>query len=259
MIAIEACDGDVLIVKTSGHLETAELDSVVDQVERALAERPKTHMLVEVAGFSGFDPAALPDYLPRALAMLGKLDRFGRIAVVADQQWVRAATRLESALIPGIRYEVFTPDERDQALAWVKGSAVLPHAPALRIIETDNPSVIGYELDGSLTAPELEIVADYFNETLNQPGPVRILGRIRNLTGFEPSAAVSGKYLGMKFAALGKVERYAVVGGPDWLHGWIGAIAPLLKTEMRCFDPENEAEAWAWLGARPGEERALAV
>jgi len=259
MIVMEAGEGDVLVVKTSGHLETGELAAVVDRIERALAERPKTHLLVEVEGFTGFDPAALTDYLPRALGMLGKLDRFGRVAVVADQKWVRAATRLESALIPGIRYEVFTADERDQALAWVKGEHVLPHAPALRNIETDQANVIGYELDGKLTAPELEIVADYFNETLKQPGPVRILGRIRNLAGMEPSAAVSGKYLGMKLAALAKVERYAVVGGPAWLTGWIGAIAPLVKTEMRCFELDKEADAWAWLGARPVEERDLAV
>ncbi len=259
MITIEESEGDVLVLRVTGHLETAELEEVADRIERSLEARPSTHMLAEIVGFSGVDPAALTDYLPRAIRMLGKRDRFGRVAVVADQKWVRAATRFESALIPGLRYEVFTPDERDQALAWVKGQHVLPRLPALKIIETDSPSVIGYELDGRLTAPEVEIIADYFTEVLKQPGQVRILGRIRNFAGMEPSVAFSGKYLAMKLAALGKVERYAIIGGPAWLGSWAGALAPVVQTELRCFEPSDEAAAWAWLGAKPKEERVLAA
>lgn len=61
--------------------------------------------------------------MQRAMPLFGKLDRFGRVAVVADQAWIRAGTRLESALLPSIRYRVTMPDERDEALAWVIGSA----------------------------------------------------------------------------------------------------------------------------------------
>jgi len=59
----------------------------------------------------------------RALPLLGKLNRFGRVAVVADQAWVRAGSRLESALLPNISYRVCLPEERDEALAWVRGQA----------------------------------------------------------------------------------------------------------------------------------------
>lgn len=48
-------------------------------------------------------------------------DVFGRVAVVADQAWVRIGTRLESALLPSISYHTYMPEERDQALAWVEG------------------------------------------------------------------------------------------------------------------------------------------
>ena len=53
--------------------------------------------------------------------MLGKLNRFGRVAVVADQAWIRAMTRIESAILPFISYRVFEPAQRDEALAWAKG------------------------------------------------------------------------------------------------------------------------------------------
>jgi hypothetical protein len=42
------------------------------------------------------------------------------VAVVADQAWVRAGTRIESALLPFVSYRVFMPAQRDEALAWVR-------------------------------------------------------------------------------------------------------------------------------------------
>jgi hypothetical protein len=41
--------------------------------------------------------------------------------VVADQAWVRLGTRIESVLLPFISYRVFEPDQRNEALAWVRG------------------------------------------------------------------------------------------------------------------------------------------
>jgi hypothetical protein len=60
--------------------------------------------------------------MKRAMPLLGKLDRFGRVAVVADQAWIRFGTRLESAILPNVSYRTYLPEERDEAFAWVEGS-----------------------------------------------------------------------------------------------------------------------------------------
>jgi hypothetical protein len=67
----------------------------------------------------------MPHHLGRAMPMFGKLSRFGRVAVVADQAWIRFASRLESAILPFVSYRVFEPDRRADALAWVAGSEAL--------------------------------------------------------------------------------------------------------------------------------------
>ena len=61
-----------------------------------------------------------------AAAALREVERLGgrmegRVAVVAFQGWVRAGSRLESAMLPNLRYRVYEPDERAEALAWVMG------------------------------------------------------------------------------------------------------------------------------------------
>ena len=249
--------GDAVRMTVTGKLARSELERVVNLVERSIAARPKTHLFVEVQNFSGVDPQALADYLSRGIAMLGKLDRFGRIAVVTDQTWLRWATRLESALLPNISYEVFEPAERDQALAWVKGQQTLPHGPALSIIETDRPEVIGFELDGKLSATETRAVADYFGSALDRGVPLRVLGRIRRFEGAELAAFFTRDFLAIKRRGLDAIERYTIVGGPAWLRGWVEALAPVVPPELRWFGPDQEALAWQWLGAEPQRQRPI--
>ena len=250
---------DVIAIRISGKLADTELADLVQRIESSLEAHEKTHMFMEVEGFSGFDPEGFARALPSGMAMLGKLGRFGRIAVVADQRWIRAWTRIESALLPGISYEIYSSDERDEALAWVEGRREQPHRPALKIIETDKPDVLGFEIDGKLTAEEVHSAALYFDEAMNQDRPIRLFGRIRRIGGADPSAVFDGRYLQMKLKALTRVERYALVGGPAWLRAWVAALDPIVKAELRHFGADEEALAWAWLGAEPKSERDVAA
>ena len=111
---------DDAVALTIEHKVTgADLDAIMDRLDGALAAHEKVNVFVETRGIDGIELSGLGHYAARALPLFGKLTRFGRVAVVADQAWIRAATRVESALLPFISYRVFTPDERDQALAWV--------------------------------------------------------------------------------------------------------------------------------------------
>jgi len=110
---------DVLAVTLSGKLTGADLTAVMDRVDHILATYDTIHVFTETHAFSGIEISELPAYVARALPMFGKLARFGRVAVVADQSWVRTATRIESAVLPGISYRTFEPEQRDEALAWV--------------------------------------------------------------------------------------------------------------------------------------------
>ena len=67
---------DVLAIRTGGRLTKAELGEVTTRLEASLDAREQTHVFVEVVDFSGLEWDALPDYLPRAFAMLGKLNCF---------------------------------------------------------------------------------------------------------------------------------------------------------------------------------------
>ena len=110
---------DVIALKISGSITGADLDAIMDQLDAVMASHDKVHVFVETHSIAGLELASLPHYFGRAMPLFGKLKSFGRVAVVADQAWIRVGTRIESAMLPFISYRTYEPDERDEALTWV--------------------------------------------------------------------------------------------------------------------------------------------
>ena len=121
---IDSAD-DVIALSMADRITAADLDTVMDRLDGAMARHDKVHVFVETRAIDSLELSGLPAYLARAMPLFGKLHRFGRVAVVADHAWIRIGTQVESSLLPFISYRTFTPDRRDEALAWVVGEASL--------------------------------------------------------------------------------------------------------------------------------------
>lgn len=119
MLQFIESDDDVVALTIAERVTSADLDAVMDRLEPALQRHDQVHMFVETRAIDGIEVSGLGAHMARSMSMLGQLRSFGRVAVVADQAWVRGMTRLESALLPFVHYRVFLPDQREQALAWV--------------------------------------------------------------------------------------------------------------------------------------------
>lgn len=113
---------DVIALRMSHKITGNDVTAIMDRLDDMMSKQDQVHVFVETLSIDGIEVSGLPSYMTRALPLFGKLDRFGRVAVVADQAWVRVGTRLESALLPNISYRTYMPGERDKALAWVAGS-----------------------------------------------------------------------------------------------------------------------------------------
>ena len=85
---------DVFAVKFEGMITGDDLDLVMDRLEMVMAKHDKVNVYVETHAIKGFEVAAFPHHLSRAFPLFGKLSRFGRVAVVADQAWMRVVSRL---------------------------------------------------------------------------------------------------------------------------------------------------------------------
>ena len=122
---IDAPD-DVIALEITDRITGKDLNAIMDRVDGVMARHDKVHVFVETKGIDGIEITSLPAHMGRALPLFRKLGQFGRVAVVADQAWMRVGTRLESAMLPNISYRTYMPDERDEALAWVTGKVLAP-------------------------------------------------------------------------------------------------------------------------------------
>lgn len=98
----------------------AEIDAMLDTVERL-------DILADVRGKPDIHPSLILEelkHLPTLFRMMRAIDR---IAVIADENWVRTAAKIEGKLIPGVTYEVYTRDQADDARAWLLRQTDDPH------------------------------------------------------------------------------------------------------------------------------------
>src|SRR3546814_20330912 len=138
-------------------------------------------------------PDALLYYLRHGLHSLARLKQFSRIAIVTDQSWVRIASRIESALLPYVSYEVYPVAQRDRALAWVKGECDTPHPQAVHRISGDD-ELQAFEVDGRITADELDCLYAHLFEVAQSDAPQKITVRMQRYAGFEPAIMADTKH-----------------------------------------------------------------
>lgn len=119
MLEMIGSASDVVALRVSHKITGSDLDTIMDSLDLAMDLHQEVHVFVETHSIDGVELSGLPSYVARAMPLFGKLHRFGRVAVVADQAWIRAGTRVESAILPFISYRTFEPDDRERALAWV--------------------------------------------------------------------------------------------------------------------------------------------
>lgn len=247
---------DVLAVRIRDGLSPDEMNELIQRLQDKIDRNPKTHVFVDIDRFHIEDWKSGFEALPRGWSLF-RLDRYGRIAVVSDDRFVRTWSRVESAILPRVHYEIFHADEADRALQWVEGKIAEPHEPALKFIETNNPLVLAYSIDGTMSKADMEQAIETLEPRLaRELGPISVLGRFGDVRFSDPASFFDERYIRFKKDTLARVERYAIVGGPTWLQLMVEATAPFVPFDLRFFEKNDEAAAWEWVGAREGEKES---
>lgn len=237
----------IILLSLSGRLEKSDVEQAMRRLDTALATGGPVHVFAEIRDFHGMPVEAWLSDLSHVRHYVTRLKQFGRVAIVSDQRWIRGATRLESALLPFITYEVYTSDERDHALAWVKGEVGRPRPETLRVSNAGESGLFAFELDGRVTCGGVDALCERLSEAVRSGTGLKVLAVIKRYDGFDPSILIDRKYLELKLSLLRHVRRYAIVGGPDWIAYQVTLWNPLLRMELRHFAANEEAEARAWL------------
>lgn len=259
MIEATTRNNHVVSLRMAGKIETADIKTWTEAAEAAFQRAPRISFYLEIADFGGITKEALIKDVQYELGMLKHLDRIYRLALVTEEEWIAALVRLAGWMVPQVEIRLFKPQEKEVAMAWA--SEVPPPAPAtapaqqpgVRMIATTDPKVLAFEVDGHMTAKDIQPLAETLQAAFDKHNKIRLLNRIKKFDGFDWSLVRQEATFRMKLSALRHVERYAVVGGPEWVEGLVKLFDPLFTLEMRHFAAGDETEAWAWIGAKPAK------
>ncbi|MGB3409257.1 MAG: STAS/SEC14 domain-containing protein [Jannaschia sp.] len=121
----------------------------------------------------------------------------------------------------------------------------------IRRIPTTDPATFAFEIDGEITADDMEAMADLMNVAFDDFDSVDMLLIFRRYEGSEVGAGLDWSSIKSRFRALTNVGKYVVVGAPDGAADMIEAMGKIIPVDAKTFDMPDLPDAWAYLGARP--------
>ena len=110
-----------LDIEMSGKLDAEGMKVALDELASKSESIQNGRMLYEVIDFHLPSLAAIGIEFSRLPSLLGLLKKFDRAAVLTDKTWLKKASELEGALVPGLEIKAFSRDQREEAEAWLSG------------------------------------------------------------------------------------------------------------------------------------------
>lgn len=106
-------------VQIAGKTSPEDIEQIFAETDALIARMPHFDLLAEVTGPVEFGLGVIAEELHHGPQMLRLVRALERVALVADQGWMRAIAKVEGWLIPGVEYRTFTRAELDKARAFV--------------------------------------------------------------------------------------------------------------------------------------------
>jgi hypothetical protein len=109
-----------LDVDFAGKLDSDAMRAALDELTQAAEGIEHGRMLYRIGNFEWPTLGAVGVELARIPQLLRFIRQFDRVAVVADQQWLRTASEMEGALIPGLTIKAFDSIREAEAETWLQ-------------------------------------------------------------------------------------------------------------------------------------------
>jgi hypothetical protein len=108
-----------IAIVAEGHFTAADVAPALDRLETILDQTPQLDILADVRGSPSVALSAIAEELKHLPLLIRLIRAIDRVAIVADAEWVRTASRIEGAIIPGVHYEVYQRKDEAHARAWL--------------------------------------------------------------------------------------------------------------------------------------------
>ena len=127
---------------------------------------------------------------------------------------------------------------------------------SIREVAHDREDLFAFRIVGEVTKVDMEEMSHYMDAQFKSHDKVSMLLIFDPYKGAQTGATLSWDVIKTRVKSLTKVERYVVVNAPERAKSKIETMGSLIPVETKTFD--EEAEAWAYLGATPRDSGPVA-
>ncbi|MBO9444616.1 STAS/SEC14 domain-containing protein [Ruegeria sp. R14_0] len=233
-------EGAQIEVELSGEVTSKDYsETLVPAIEAALADHDAVRMLAIVQPeFQGYDLGAA--WADTKLG-LSHWRGFDRIAVAADQGWVRSGVHLAAPILP-CPVQVFDLAELEAARRWMRESL-----GAIHVTDLGGPCV-QISLMGKLDPDQYKQAERDLDAVLSTKDGFRLLIDLREFDGWQGLTALAAHFR-LARGHIGLLDRAAIVGDKAWQHIAQRVASHVLGARTQFFPSEEFESAKAWLAA----------
>lgn len=106
-------------IEFGGKLDKAQMKAALDDFVSKTKDIEHGRMLYRIDDFRIPTLGAIAEELSRLPELMKVVRKFDRAAVLADKAWVKTASEIEGALIPGLEIKAFGRSAEAEAEAWL--------------------------------------------------------------------------------------------------------------------------------------------
>ena len=236
----------VVAFRVEGRITAEDVGRAIRLIEARLETHEPVSLIVEVGEVKAMTIAALVEDLRYGAGQIRHLGRYYRVALVAEQGWLRAAAQVEDAVLPGVEVRAFAHAEHIDAVAWASAPRPERAAP-IAPLPASRPDLVAIVFQGGpIARADADAVFAQIRTAAETSADVPSVDLLVRLDHFpHPGADLfSLRMLSDKLNTMRHVRRLALVGGPDWFETVTRGLNPLLQADVRSFDDEPAARAW---------------
>jgi len=119
MFLITRVGANRLDIEMNGKLDAEQMARALDELVSKSEGIVHGLMLYDIVDYRlpSFDAILLE--FSRLPSMIGFIKRFDKAAVLTDKRWLKAASEIEGAVIPGLEIKAFKRDQKAEAESWL--------------------------------------------------------------------------------------------------------------------------------------------
>lgn len=121
---------------------------------------------------------------------------------------------------------------------------------SVRQIRTTENTVYAFVISGQVDDDAAEAMATVMNEAFDRHDKVSMLLDLSAFTGSDWESFLERDVIRSRWRSLSHVERYAVIGAPDYAARMIATMDKLIPVDARAFHAGERDAAWQFVGAQ---------